>query len=128
MTQAEVRRLALEITAPLLLLAGEPPTLSVNLYNDIYAQDGLCTFPSALCAHSHPPLLQEVVDLAKDLKQFVFIRKISGGTKSVKVDKSLTRHLSVIQTAQKRGLDVYHTLHGLLMGTLHPSVLTTSIS
>ena len=60
--------MALEITAPLLLLAGEPPTLSVNLCNDIYAQDGLCTFPSALCARSHPPLFQEVVDLAKYLQ------------------------------------------------------------
>lgn len=76
----------------------------------------------------HPDLPIHNNQCEQDLRQFVLIRKISGGTKSVKGDKSLTRHLSVIQTAQKRGLDVYHTLQGLLMGTLHPSVLTASVS
>lgn len=62
-----------------------------------------------------------------DIRPFVIIRKISGGTKSYKGDKSLARHLSVIQTAQKQGLDVYKTLHGLLTGQLPPRILTANI-
>lgn len=64
----------------------------------------------------------------QDLRQFVIIRKISGETKSVAGDKSLARHLSVIQTAQKQGLDVFATLHGLLTGQLSPAILTANIS
>lgn len=64
----------------------------------------------------------------QDLRQFVIIRKISGETKSVRGDKSLARHLSVIQTAQKQGLDVFQTLHGLLTGQLSPAILTAAIS
>jgi len=64
----------------------------------------------------------------QDLRQFVIIRKISGETKSTKGDRSIARHLSVIQTAQKQGLDVFATLHGLLTGQLSPAVLTTNIS
>lgn len=62
----------------------------------------------------------------QDLRQFVIMRKITGGTKSVAGDKSLARHLSIIQTAQKQGLDILSTLHGLLTETLAPSVLTAT--
>ena len=64
----------------------------------------------------------------QDLRQFVIIRKISGETKSVKGDRSIANHLSVIQTAQKQGLDIFATLHGLLTSQLSPSVLTVNIS
>lgn len=63
----------------------------------------------------------------QDLRQFVIIRKISGETKSVRGDRSLERHLSIIQTAQKQGLNVYKTLHGLLTNQLSPAVLTANI-
>ncbi len=64
----------------------------------------------------------------QDLREFVIQRKISGETKSVAGDRSLERHLSIIQTAQKQGLDIYATLHGLLTGQLSPSILTVNIS
>jgi len=64
----------------------------------------------------------------QDLRQFVIIRKISGETKSVRGDLSLARHLSVIQTARKQGLDVLATLHGLLTGQFPPGILTANIS
>lgn len=64
----------------------------------------------------------------QDLREFVIQRKISGETKSVKGDRSLERHLSIIQTAQKQGLDIFQTLHGLLTGQLSPSTLTVNIS
>lgn len=63
-----------------------------------------------------------------DLREFVIQRKISGETKSVAGDRSLERHLSIIQTTQKQGLDIFQTLHGLLTGQLSPSVLTVNIS
>lgn len=63
-----------------------------------------------------------------DIRPFVIIRKISGGTKSYQGDKALARHLTIIQTAQKQGLDVYATLHGLLTNSLSPAVLTANIS
>lgn len=75
----------------------------------------------------HPQLPIHNNQCEQDLRQFVIMRKITGGTKSVAGDKSLARHLSVIQTAQKQGLDVFATLHGLLTGTLSPSVLTAAI-
>jgi hypothetical protein len=59
-----------------------------------------------------------------DLREFVIIRKISGETKSLAGDRSIERHLSIIQTAKKQGLDVFQTLHGLLTGQLSPIVLT----
>lgn len=62
-----------------------------------------------------------------DLREFVIQRKISGETKSVAGDRSLERHLSIIQTAQKQGLDIFATLHGLLTGQLPPSILTVNI-
>ncbi len=76
--------------------------------------------------HPYLPIHNNQCEL--DLRSFVIIRKISGGTKSLAGDKSIARHLSVIQTAQKQGLDVYKTLHGLLTGTLSPSILTENIS
>ena len=63
----------------------------------------------------------------QDLREFVIQRKISGETKSVSGDRSLERHLSIIQTAQKQGLDTFQTLHGLLTGQLSPSILTVNI-
>lgn len=64
----------------------------------------------------------------QDLREFVIQRKISGETKSVKGDRTLERHLSIIQTAQKQGLDIFQTLHGLLTGILPPQILTANIS
>jgi len=60
----------------------------------------------------------------QDVREFVVMRKISGETKSQKGDRSIERHLSIIQTARKQGLNVYETLHGLLTGILSPTVLT----
>lgn len=76
--------------------------------------------------HPYLPIQNNQCEL--DLRTFVIIRKISGGTKSPAGDNSIARHLSVIQTAQKQKLDVYQTLHGLLTGTLAPSILTAHIS
>jgi hypothetical protein len=59
-----------------------------------------------------------------DLREYVIIRKISGETKSIAGDRSIERHLSVIQTAKKQGLPVFRTLHGLLTGQLTPAILT----
>lgn len=75
----------------------------------------------------HPELPIHNNQCEQDLRSFVIIRRISGGTKSYRGDKSLARHLSVIQTAQKQGLDVYKTLHGLLTGAFTPAVLTANI-
>jgi len=75
----------------------------------------------------HPGIPIHNNQCEQDLREFVIQRKISGGTKSVIGDKSLARHLSVIQTAQKQGLDVYQTIHGLLTETLSPAVLTANI-
>lgn len=61
----------------------------------------------------------------RDLREFVVMRKISGETKSQKGDRSIERHISVIQTARKQGLNVFETLHGLLTGEFSPAVLTT---
>lgn len=60
----------------------------------------------------------------QDLREFVIIRKISGETKSIEGDRSIERHLSIIQTAKKQGLPVFQTLHGLLTGQLAPALLT----
>jgi hypothetical protein len=76
----------------------------------------------------HPYLPIHNNQCEQDLRQFVIMRKISGETKSVKGDRSIARHLSVIQTAQKQGLDVFGTLHGLLTGQIFPAVLTANIS
>jgi len=60
----------------------------------------------------------------RGLRKAVIIRKISGETKSKQGDRALERHLSVMHTARKQGLDVFQTLHGLLLGDLSPFVLT----
>jgi hypothetical protein len=76
--------------------------------------------------HPYLPIHNNQCEL--DLRSFVILRKISGGTKSLAGDTSIARHLSIIQTAQKQALDVYQVLHGLLTGTLAPAVLTANIS
>jgi Transposase IS66 family len=76
----------------------------------------------------HPYLPIQNNQCEQDLRQFVIIRKISGPTKSEAGDKSIARHLSIIQTAQKQGLDVFSTLHGLLTEKLSPEILTANIS
>lgn len=58
------------------------------------------------------------------VREAVIIRKISGPTKSFEGDRSIERHLSVIQTAKKQGLPIFQTLHGLLTGQLSPDILT----
>jgi len=60
----------------------------------------------------------------RDLRPAVIIRKLSGGTKSKKGDRSFERHMSIIQTARKQGLNVFKTLHGLLTNQLNPAILT----
>jgi hypothetical protein len=75
----------------------------------------------------HPELPIHNNQCEHDIRPFVIIRKISGGTKSYRGDKSLARHLSVIQTAQKQGLNVYQILQGLLSGQLSPTILTANI-
>ena len=72
--------------------------------------------------HPYVPIHNNQCEL--DLREYVIIRKISGVTNSIAGDKSIERHLSVIQTARKQGLEVFHTLHGLLTGQLSPAVLT----
>lgn len=59
----------------------------------------------------------------QDVRDAVMIRMISRETKSKAGDRSLERHLSIIHTAKKQGLDVFETVHGLLTGQLSPSVL-----
>ena len=76
--------------------------------------------------HPYLPIHNNQCEL--DLRSFVIIRRISGGTKSIAGNNSIARHLSVIQTAQKQGLDIYQTLDGLLTGKLSPAVLTANIS
>jgi len=63
----------------------------------------------------------------RDLREFVILRKISGETKSLAGDRSIERHLSIIQTARKQGMNVFETLHGLLTNTLPLSALTANI-
>ena len=75
----------------------------------------------------HPELPIHNNQCEQDIRQFVIIRKISGETKSIRGDRSIERHLSVIQTCQKQGLEVFQTLQGLLTGTLAPSILTANI-
>ncbi len=60
----------------------------------------------------------------RDLRPAVILRKLTGGTKSKAGDRSFERHLSIIQTIRKQGLNVFETLHGLLNNQLNPSVLT----
>jgi regulator of replication initiation timing len=80
-----------------------------------------------LCFLDHPGIPIENNRAERDLREVVILRKISGGTKSVEGDRSFERHMSIIQTAHKQGLNVFDTVHGLLMGTLDPFVLTQKI-
>ena len=60
----------------------------------------------------------------RDLREVVIIRKLSGGTKSLAGSKSFERHMSVIATIRKQGLNVFETLHGLLAKQIDPCILT----
>lgn len=75
----------------------------------------------------HPELPIHNNQCELDLREFVVQRQISHETKSVAGDRSIERHLSIIQTAQKQGLDIFSTLNGLLTGELSPSILTTNV-
>jgi hypothetical protein len=86
-----------------------------------HKKDRLLTFLD----HPELPIHNNQCEL--DLREFVIQRNISHETKSVAGDRSIERHLSVIQTAQKQGLDIFSTLHGLLTGALSPTILTTNI-
>lgn len=77
-----------------------------------------------LCFLDHPGIPIENNLAERDLRPAVIIRKLSGGTKSLAGDRSFERHLSLIQTAHKQGLNIFDTIHGLLMGTLDPFILT----
>ena len=77
-----------------------------------------------LCFLDHPGIPIENNLAERDLRPAVIIRKLSGGTKSKAGDRSFERHLSIIQTAHKQGLNIFDTIHGLLMGSLDPFVLT----
>jgi len=72
----------------------------------------------------HPYLPIHNNQCEQDVREAVIMRKISGSTKSPEGDRSIERHLSVIQTAKKQGLPVFQTLHGLLTGQLSPVILT----
>jgi len=72
--------------------------------------------------HPNIPIQNNESELS--LREGVIMRKISGPTKSTAGDRSIERHLSVIQTIKKQGLPVFETLNGLLTGQLPPSILT----
>ena len=72
----------------------------------------------------HPYIPIQNNQCEQDVREAVIIRKISGSTKSLEGDRSIERHLSVIQTAKKQGLPVFQTLHGLLTGQISPVILT----
>lgn len=75
----------------------------------------------------HPELPIHNNQCELDLREYVIQRNISHETKSVAGDRSIERHLSVIQTAQKQGLDIFSTLNDLLTGELSPTILTANI-
>ena len=105
-------------------------TSQITIYGDLNKQLKLTRRKKEklLLFLNHPYLPIHNNQCEQDLRQFVIMRKISGETKSTRGDRSLERHLSIIQTAQKQGLDVFATLHGLLTGQLSPAVLTANIS
>jgi len=72
----------------------------------------------------HPYLPIQNNQCEQDVREAVIMRKISGSTKSIEGDRSIERHLSIIQTAKKQELPVFQTLHGLLTGHLSPAILT----
>ena len=73
---------------------------------------------------THPFLPIHNNQSEQDVRDAVMIRMISRETKSKAGDRSLERHLSIIHTAKKQGLDVFETIHGFLTGILSPSILT----
>jgi Transposase IS66 family len=73
---------------------------------------------------THPFLPIHNNQSEQDVRDAVMIRMISRETKSKAGDRSLERHLSIIHTAKKQGLDVFETINGFLTGTLSPSILT----
>lgn len=72
----------------------------------------------------HPEIPIQNNESELSLREGVIMRNISGSTKSLDGDRSIERHLSIIQTIKKQGLPVFQTLHGLLTGQLSPAVLT----
>jgi len=73
---------------------------------------------------NHPGIPIENNLSERDLRPGVLMRRLMGGTKSIAGNRSFERHMSIIQTAHKQGLNVFDTIHGLIMGTLDPFVLT----
>lgn len=73
---------------------------------------------------NYPGIPIENNQAERDLRFAVILRKLTGGTRSVWGNKSIERHLSVLQTIRKQGLPVFETFHGLIMGTVDPFVLT----
>lgn len=80
--------------------------------------------PKLLYFLDHPEIPIQNNESELSLREGVIMRKISGPTKSLLGDRSIERHLSVIQTIKKQGLPVFETLHELLTGQLSPAVLT----
>lgn len=72
----------------------------------------------------HPGIPIQNNESEVSLRAGVIMRRISGPTKSTSGDRSIERHLSIIQTIKKQGLPVFETLHGLLTGQLAPAILT----
>ncbi len=72
----------------------------------------------------HPGIPIQNNESEVSLRAGVIMRAISGPTKSLAGDRSIERHLSIIQTIRKQGLPVFDTLYGLLTGQLAPSILT----
>ena len=60
----------------------------------------------------------------QNLREAVIQRKISRETKSEAGDRSIARHLSIIQTIRKQKLNLFDTFHGLLNDQISPFVLT----
>jgi len=71
----------------------------------------------------HPFVPIQNNESEQGVRDAVMIRVISRETKSTAGDRSLERHLSIIQTAKKQGLNVFDTVYGLLNDTVPPSVL-----
>ncbi len=80
--------------------------------------------PKLLYFLDHPGIPIQNNESELSLREGVIMRKISGPTKSIAGDRSIERHLSIIQTIKKQGLPVFETLHEILMGQLSPTVLT----
>ena len=104
-------------------------TQQMTGYNDLDKQLRLSLKkkPKLLYFLDHPEVPIQNNESELSLREGVIMREISGPTKSVAGDRSIERHLSVIQTIKKQGLPVFETLHGLLTGQLSPAILTLKI-